>query len=110
MCHGPRGHAHTRPQTAGGRGDAPPRRRHGFSRWALMLCLAASSPHTTRAQVGPGARWGAAAPYDASSLSVLSRFATHGRLVLKPYPYIVINDALPPDLYRALEASFLTDR
>jgi hypothetical protein len=55
-------------------------------------------------------RWGAAAPYDASSLSVLSRFATHGRLVLKPYPYIVINDALPPDLYRALEASFLTDR
>ncbi|KAK3289527.1 hypothetical protein CYMTET_3049, partial [Cymbomonas tetramitiformis] len=44
-----------------------------------------------------------------SSLSVLSRFRTHGKIYLKPYPYVVVRNALEPALYAELETAFLKD-
>lgn len=85
--------------------------------WALV-CIYVLLPHTVRAQLAfaSAGALGAQAPApsaftvtDPSSLSVLSRFASNGHVELKPYPYLVVNSALPPELYRALEAEFLTD-
>jgi hypothetical protein len=49
------------------------------------------------------------AMWNGTSLSVLHRFATHGKLILTPYPYIVVREALHPCLYRALDSTFLSD-
>ena len=43
------------------------------------------------------------------SMSVLKNFGTNGKLFTTPYPYIVIEDALDPDLYKQLADDFLTD-
>jgi len=49
------------------------------------------------------------AKWNGSSLSVLSRFKTHGKLIRNPYPYIVVRNALHPCLYQALERSYPSD-
>jgi len=85
-----------------------------------LVCICVLLPHTVRAQLGiagagalgaaqAGGQAAAFTVTDPSSLSVLSRFASNGHVELKPYPYLVVNSALPPELYRALEADFLTD-
>jgi hypothetical protein len=84
-----------------------------------LVCICVLLAHTVRAQLGfadagalgaqAGGHAAAFTVTDPSSLSVLSRFASNGYVKLKPYPYLVVNHALPPELYRALEANFLTD-
>jgi hypothetical protein len=44
-----------------------------------------------------------------SSLSVLANFKANGQIFTKPYPYIVIEDALDAELYSQLADNFLTN-
>eukprot|EP00242_Pyramimonas_sp_CCMP2087_P009400 CAMPEP_0198215434 /NCGR_PEP_ID=MMETSP1445-20131203/49877_1 /TAXON_ID=36898 /ORGANISM="Pyramimonas sp., Strain CCMP2087" /LENGTH=307 /DNA_ID=CAMNT_0043891151 /DNA_START=285 /DNA_END=1208 /DNA_ORIENTATION=- len=44
-----------------------------------------------------------------SSLSVLANFKANGQIFTKPYPYIVIEDALDIELYSQLADNFLTN-